>query len=253
MIYIFVLFGSFLGICAVLGVRVLLRNRSIRRFVRSVRQRSDSAEERGMYISDSPSEKPKTNPRTTSIQLQKVRSLLREADKVLSQQRIEDAERLYIQALTVDPSAYEVKAALAKLYLTSSREQKAEAMYREILQQVDDVSFHANLGLACYQQKKYMEACVSYQEALNRDSANAERYAALGKACIAAQRFQEAAPLLSKAVSRMTRDVGLLHLLAECYLQTGNTDGAEDAYRKINKLEPYNEDVKSKLKAMAEV
>lgn len=253
MVYAVVLIGSLACICLIVGLRLLLQQRIIRRFVRSVKQRLLAVEERGATIlEETPIERPRKNPRTSAIELQQVRSLLREVEKALAQQKLEDAERLLIQALTIQPQAVEVRAELAKLYLTTGRENKAEAMYRELLQQRDDISFHSNLGLAYYKQAKYVEACQAYQEALNRDPKNPERCAALGRACIAAQRFEEAAPLLEKACQFLSRDTELLHLLAECYLQLGMTEQAEDAYRRINKMEPYNDAVKAKLATMTQ-
>lgn len=252
-IYAIVFLGSLLGIVVLIGLRVLLRQRTIRRFVRSVRQRFDSASERGaMLVEEKVIEKPRKSPRTSAIELQQVRSLLRMAEKAWKQDRFEEVERLLIQALTIHPLDQEAGAQLAKLYLTTDRESKAEAMYRELLQSSDDVSFHANLGLAYYKQGKYVEACYAYQEALNRDAKNPERTAALGRACIAAQRFEEAAPLLEKATAFLSRDIELLHLLAECYLQLNMREHAEETYRRINKMEPYNEDVKAKMKTIAE-
>ncbi|UPA22565.1 tetratricopeptide repeat protein [Candidatus Peribacteria bacterium] len=253
MIYAIVFLGSLLGIVLIVGLRILLRQRTIRRFVRSVRTRFESAEQRGaVLVDETVIDKPRKNPRTSAIELQQVRSLLHSADKAWKQGRFEEVERLLIQALTVHPMDESVSAELAKLYLTTNRESKAEAMYRELLQRSNDVSFHANLGLAYYRQGKYMEACYAYQDALNLDPKNPERSAALGRACIAAQRFEEAAPLLEKASAFLSRDIELLHLLAECYLQLNMRDNAEETYRRINKLEPYNEDVKAKMRSIAE-
>jgi tetratricopeptide (TPR) repeat protein len=220
--------------------------------VRSVRQRFESAEARGALTTDEkPVMKTRKSPRTSAIELQQVRSLVRNAEKAWKQEKMEEVERLLIQALTIHPHDADVRAQLAKLYLTTGRENKAEAMYRELLLQRDDVSFHANLGLAYYRQGKFLEACQAYQEALNRDPKSAERSAALGRACIAAHRYEEAAPLLEKASQFLSRDTEILHMLAECYLQLGGRDKAEDAYRRINKLEPYNEDVKAKMRSIS--
>lgn len=254
MIYVFVLVGSLFGICALFGARVLLRNRAVRRFVRSIKQRFQFAEERGaVLVEEKRLAKPRKNPRASAIEMQQVRSLVHMAEKAIAQNKTEEAERLFIQALTVQPHAFDVQAMLAKLYLQSNRENKAEAMYKELLQHRDDVSFHANLGLAYYRQAKYVEACHAYQEALNRDPQTPERSAALGRACIAAQRFQDASPLLEKACARLSKDTELLHLLAECYLQLGSTDKAEETYRRINRLAPYDEAVKAKLVSLARV
>ena len=254
LLYILVLTGSLLGIVLLFGARAVLRNRAVRRFVRSVKQRFQSAEDRGaIFVEERIIARPKRSPRTSAIELQEVRSLVRQAEKAIAQEKMEDAERLFIQALTASPNAYDVQAMLARLYLTTARENKAEAMYRELLQHRDEISFHSNLGLAYYRQAKYIEACQAYQEALNRDPQTPERSAALGRACIAAQRFEEAAPLLEKACQRISRDTELLHLLAESYMQLGQTEKAEEAYRRINKMEPYDEEVKAKLVSLARV
>jgi tetratricopeptide (TPR) repeat protein len=252
MVYAYVLVGSFVGLCLILGTRLLLTNRRIRRLVRGIQTRVQSAQERGaVLVEETKVEKPVKNPRTSAIELQQVRSLMRSAEKAWAQDKYEEVERLLIQALTIQPHTHDVRAELGRLYLTTSREAKAEAMYRELLQHKDDVSYYANLGLAYYRQGKYVEACYAYQEALNRDAKNPERSAALGRACIAAKRFQEAAPLLEKASAFLSRDTELLHLLAECYLQIGDTEKAEEAYRRIHKREPYDEQVKEKLLSLA--
>lgn len=253
MLYLLVLIGSLFGICAIFGARILLRTRAVRRFVRSMKERFENAEDRGVIlVEETVIEKPRKSPRTSAIELQQVRSLVRSAEKALGQEKMEEAERLFIQALTIHPHAIDVQAELAKLYLTTGRESKAEAMYRELLQARDDVSFHANLGLAYYRQNKFIEACQAYQEALNRDPQTPERSAALARACIAAHRFEEAVPLLEKATQRLARDTELLHLLADSYLQISMKEKAEEAYRRINKIEPYNEEVKLKLVSLAQ-
>ena len=254
MLYILVLSVSVSGILLLFGFRVMIRNRAVRRFVRSIKQRFNSAEDRGaLLVEERKIVRTRKSPRTSAIELQQVRSLIRQAEKAIAQDKIEDAERLFIQALTVQPLAFDVQAMLAKLYLTTGRENKAEAMYRELLQNRDDVSFHSNLGLAYYRQAKYIEACQAYQEALNRDPQTPERSAALGRACIAAQRFEEAAPLLEKATQRLSRSTELLRLLAECYVQLSAKEKAEETYRRINKIEPYDEEVKAKLLSLAKV
>lgn len=251
MVYALVFIGSLGGILILLGLRIAVRQRSVRRFVRSVQQRFESAEARGaVMVDETPVAKPRKNPRTSAIEMQQVRTLVRNAEKAWKQERPEEVERLLIQALTISPNEMDVRAQLARLYLTTNRENKAEAMYRELLLSRDDVSFHANLGLAYYRQGKFLEACQAYQEALNRDAKNPERASALGRACIAAQRFEEAAPLLEKASQFLSRDTEILHLLAECYLQLGDRDKAEESYRRIHKLEPYNEEIKQKIKSI---
>ena len=254
MIYILVLLGSFIGICAILSIRVLLRNRSVRKFVRSIRQRANMSENHGAVMSmEIPVQRIQKSPRTSAIEMQQVHTLVRQAEKAIAQVRNEEAEKLFIQALTVSPDAFDVQAQLAKFYLDTERFQKSEALYREILQRQDDVTYHANLGLACYKQNKFVDACASYKEALARDPKSPERAAALARACIASGNYADAAVLLEKSCERLARDTELLKLLAECYEQIDAIENAKDAYTRINKIEPYNEHVKERLSELSKM
>ena len=205
----------------------------------------------GGFEEEAPVLRPKRNSRTTMRETQEVSVLMRSAEKAFALGKYEEVERLYIQALTVDPDAHHVQAELAKLYLITGREAKAEALYKVLLDSHDDASYHSNLGLAFYKQGKFPKAVAAYKRALDRDPANPERLFCLGRAYIASECFEDAAPLLEKASARLSRNMELLHMLGECYMVLGHKDHAEDVYRRINKLEPYNEEVKEKLTVLA--
>lgn len=251
-VYVFVLIGSFVGICAVFSLHALLRQRIIRRFVRSVRKQFQSLQARSAHLlEETRTHKPLHLSRVSTVVFQQVRTLLRTAQRLQAHGREEEAERTLIQALTIQPKTVVVQEQLAKLYLLTNRDQKAEAMYRELLHHSDDPAHYAALGVAEYRQGKYRESCLSYQEAMKRDPKNPERFAALGRACVAAQCFTEAIPHLEKATLACSRNTELLHLLAECYLRTGEAEKSEEAYRRIHRVEPYNEEVKEKLLSLA--
>lgn len=221
--------------------------------MRGVRIRTEKAQERGLTMRETRVEKPLKNTRASAIEMQKVRSLLREAEKVSARKQYAEVERLLIQALTLDPRSIEARAELAKMYLSTNANAKAEAVYRELLHDSNDISFHANLGLACYKQGKFELSCESYQQALNLDPKSPERAAALGRACMAAKRYDEAVDLLEKASERLARDTELLRILGECYERKGDIKGAEDAYYRIHRLQPYDQAVKEKLSSLASV
>lgn len=253
MIYVFVLIGSFVGICAVFACHALLRQRVIRRFVRGMRGQFRSLQARGAHIlEETRIRKPLCRSRVSTAAFQQVRALLRTAERLQAGGKEEEAERTLIQALTIQPHTPEVQEQLARLYLLTHRDQKAEAMYRELLHGSSDAAHYAALGLAEERQGKYRESCLSYQEALKRDPKNPERAAALGRACIAAQCYADAIPHLEKAALACPRTSELLHLLAGCYARTGAAEKAEEVYRRIHQLEPYNEEVKEKLLSLAQ-
>lgn len=189
--------------------------------------------------------------RVPTAAFQQVSSLLRTARRLQASGEEEEVERTLIQALTIQPQISAVQEQLGELYLRTNRDKKAEAMYRELLHHSDNAAHYAALGLAEYRQGKYGESCLSYQEALKRDPKNPERFAALGRACVAAQRFTDAISYLEKTTLVCIRDTELLHLLAECYLRTGEAKKAEEMYHRIHQVEPYNEEVKEKLLSLA--
>ena len=250
MVYILVLFGSFAGICLILGARVLLRTRSVRTFVRSIRSRTDSLEKRTV-LPETEAPQQTSSTRASAIELQKVRTLLRTAEKVLARGKTDEAERLLIEALTVRKDARDVQTKLANLYLSTARPSKAEALYRDLLRTGEDADLFASLGLALYQQRRFIESCDCYRSAYERDNKTPERAATLGQALVAAGEIPEALPLLEKAAERMARDTELLHLIADCYLRQSDKEGALSAFSRINRLVPYDKDVKEKMAALA--
>ena len=254
MIYFLLFVTSACGIILLFALRGVLRSRNVRRIVHSVRRGFSLAKERNAkFLPESPLPRTrKSPPRACAVERQQVRTLLREAEKSFAKHDARAAERALIRALTIHHDAAEVKAQLARLYLDTSREPKAEALYHELLQHHKDPALFANLGLACYKQAKFVEACHAYQEALNLDTKNPSRSYDLGRACIAARKFEDAARLLEKTAASLTKDTTLLHLLAQCYVQLQDVERAEEIYRRINRLEPANQDVKEKIASLAQ-
>lgn len=249
MTYVVVMIVSACGMFFIFLSRGLLRSRNVRRIARAVRMGFSAAEKRNAkWLPENSPPRDSRSPRTRAIELQQIRTFLRQTEKLLKKFDVKGAERALIQALTIQPSSREVKIELAKVYLMSAREPKAEALYLELLQECAEPALHANLGLACYKQEKYVEACKAYQQALNMDPKNPARSEDLGSACIAAKRFEEAAPLLEKALVSSPRNIPLLHLLSQCYLQINAPDKTEQIYRRINKLDPRDQKVKERLK-----
>jgi tetratricopeptide (TPR) repeat protein len=184
--------------------------------------------------------------------MQEVSVLVREAEKAFMRGKFDDVERKYIKALTINAGAFNVQAELAMFYLKTGREAKAEALYRELINFEDDASHYSNLGLAAERQGKYARACHAYEQSLKRDSDSPERMIDLGRVYAVAGRHENAVPILEKAAKRRARDVDLLHLLAESYLQMGLNSKATELYRTINKLRPYDEEVKAKISTLAQ-
>ena len=247
MVYVVVLLGSLLGLSLMLGIRVALRHRAMRVFVRGIKDRSRSAQAKNLQVDDRPVQREPQSSRTTARIIQEVRSLQRRAEKAVARRRYDEAERFYISALTIDPDACEVQEDLAKLYLTTGRLQKAEALFREVLHTEATAESFGYLGQTLYELGQFSEACDAYSEALDRDPTNPHRQYSFGRAAKAAGDFEAAAQFLEKASARLSRDTELLRMLADCFDHLGYRDHAEETYHRINRLEPYDEEIKERL------
>lgn len=248
MIYFAVMVFSGVGIFAIIALRGVLRSRNVRRIARSIKVGFSAVEKRNAkLLPDTPAIKERRNPRACAIELQKARTLMRQAERDIAKRDTGSAERALIQALTLLPDDIDIKTELARIYLETSREHKAEALYRDMVHSKEDPALYGNLGLACYKQEKYGPAAKAYSKALELDPNNPERAYDLGRAYIATHNFKEAVPLLHKAANALSRDLDLLHLLAQCYMQVRDLDLAEEIYRRINKLDPRDEEVKARI------
>jgi cytochrome c-type biogenesis protein CcmH/NrfG len=252
MIYLLVLIASAAGIVLLFLIRSTLQSHNVRRIVRAVRRGFSSYEERKAHMMhESALRKIEPVPRNSVAHLQQVRTLLRKAERALLRRDGNTAERTLIHALTLQPEARDVKIMLARLYLDTSRAQKAEVLYRELLCEAQEPSLLAYMGLACMKQRKFEEAREAYAEALRLKPRDPHYAGDLGRAHMALRRFEEAAALFERALESAPRDMNLLHLLGQCYMQSQEPEKAEETYRRINRLEPGNEDVKGKIAALA--
>lgn len=252
MIYAIVLCGSFLLLFGGYFAQQILRKRAVKNFVKSVQIRSASAQKKG--ILDSYEVGPhKSNPRFSSKEMQDLRGIVRLVDQAMRKENWQEAERLYIQALTIRPDAHDMQAELAKLYLNTGRQQKAEALYREILENSDDPACFSNLGLAYYKQNKFGLACDAYSEAYKRSQQDPAGALNLGRALVAAGEYGPAIEYLEKAAVKFWRDIDVLEMLVTCYEQLNMQLELLDAYKRINKIQPYNREIRSKIEVLSAV
>ncbi len=236
-----------LGFGVAFGSQRILDRQKVKTVVRSVQTNTDAAIKKGQFVRKPLTSRPVDNPRTSAINLHEVGKLMREVEMALVQNRLAEAETFLIRALTLRPDYAPAQAELAKLYLQTAREPKAEALYEELVTANSDAEYYSELGLTYFVQGKYIEACAAYQEALNLDPDTPERSASLAHACMYAKRFQEAAALFEKAAAHLDKNTEILNLLAECYMKLGKPMQAEHIFKQVQALDPYNEEVKQRL------
>lgn len=225
----------------------------MRRFVRGVSNRTQGYYEKAGEVEEGVIEKPRKSMRAAAIDLQKVRSLLRTGEKMQALGKVAEAERLYIQALTVLPEDHAAQTALAKFYYETDRLAKAEALFREMLSREKDTDTYVLLGHCCRRLRKYECATDAYTEAIERDPKNPDLYVHLGRSFYENGQVEEAAPILEKASQWAAKDTELLRILADSYERLQLPQNALHAYERINRLEPYDQEIKDRMREIGQM
>ncbi|MBU0668153.1 tetratricopeptide repeat protein [Patescibacteria group bacterium] len=152
----------------------------------------------------------------------KADSLIKKADVHAGKNDEKGAEKLLIQALSVDPSSLEAYKRLAYLYLRQGQFGKAESIYRKLIVTItEDPTLLSNLGMALYSQQKLEDAKFFYRKALEVDTQRPGRFFSLGRILYELSEFEEALEHFKRAVAMDPSNLDYLLTLAHYYMNHG--------------------------------
>ena len=173
---------------------------------------------------------------------------LQQAQKSLSREDYEEAERQFIKVIEKDSRNEEAFAGLGKLYLAQKKFEEAIETYKFLLKYYpDNDGYHANLGQAYHGQKLYDPAVEAYERAIELSPENAKRYVNLGLTLEAKKHLEEAILNYRKAVSLEKTNPQFLMVLADALIKKGDKEEAEVLLQQILQLEPTNHPAREKL------
>jgi len=152
----------------------------------------------------------------------KADSLLKKADVSAGKNDDKGAEKLLIQALSLDPSSTEAYKRLAYLYLRQGQFGKAESIYRKLIVTItEDPTLLSNLGMALCSQQKLEDAKQFYRKALEVDAQRPGRFFSLGQILYELEELPEALEHFKRAVAMDPENLDYLLTLAHYYLDHG--------------------------------
>lgn len=152
---------------------------------------------------------------------------------------LDEAERLYIQVLSLDDTHLETNMRLGLIYLKKQLAKKAEAIFRKVLTlSAKHPLALSNLGFALYLQKNFEEAKFVYQQAIAADSNRAGRYISLAHVYRELGEYEEAIKSIQKALSLEPQYNEYRLLLAETYCDMNQLSPARTIAQNILKHEP---------------
>jgi type IV pilus assembly protein PilF len=151
-----------------------------------------------------PSHAPKSVPKTMEAKMLYSRAMI-----FYERGDLDQAEKKLIEVTSLDQNFSDAIHRLGLIYLKQSQFSKAEALFRQLVSQIEhDAIYHSNLGRALYEQEKFEDALGSYLKAIEIDNSRPGRFVST----------------------------------AEVYRQIGNKEKAREMYDAALKLDPTNID-----------
>lgn len=181
--------------------------------------------------------------------IQELAKNIKRAEILLSYGEDEEAEKVLVSTLSLDPENIDALIFLASLYLKRKQYSRAEVLYRALndLQRNKNTGTISNLAFCLYEQNKIDEAILFYEQALELDPKNVKRYTNLGQVFFVTRDFDEAIKLFVRALRFEPRDTSILFMLADTYREAQKLGKARETYIKILDYEPYNTEAREEI------
>lgn len=165
----------------------------------------------------------------------------KKADGLIARGDFLQAEKLFIQALALDPSNIDTYHKLGLLYLRQGQFGKAEMMYQKLVTSAkNDPVYFSNLAVALYQQKKLEEAKTNYKKAIELDASRAGRFFSMAQVLQELGEVQDALAHFRKAIEMDPGNLDYLLTLAQVYMEIDMMDDARVLLGEILAAYPEN-------------
>jgi len=127
--------------------------------------------------------------------------VLQKADEYLSEKNREEAEKLLINGLEIDPYNPKIYNKLGIIYLEQENYGDAKEAFKTALRhdKFNDLTYN-NLGLALFNQGRYVEAIEAYKKSIQLNSLIPHRYINLGLTYSALRQYDKALDAYKKAL-----------------------------------------------------
>lgn len=162
--------------------------------------------------------------------------------------KIEDAVKLLVQALALDPNFQDGLKELGKLYMDEKDWVKAAAVYKHLVELTNDPVDFSHLGLSLYNASEFDEAAKAYQAAITLDPERSQRYISLGQVYREAKKDSLALIAFNHAVQLEPENVEFLLLAADTNIDLQNFTDAKVVLQAAIKFNPMSKIARKLLK-----
>ncbi len=179
---------------------------------------------------------------TKSLPLQEhfeIRDNFRSAEAFYAAGDTDQAERLYVQILSLDENHVDANTRLGIIYLKKNLPLKAEALYRKLLSLAPENAAHySNLALSLYYQRRLEEAREMYLKAIELDGKRPQRFINLAQVYRDLKEHEKALEAAITACSLGQNNNEYKFALAEIYRDLGKLPEAREIVQIILREEP---------------
>ncbi len=172
---------------------------------------------------------------------ERVPGLLEQAESARFEERYEEAERLYIEALKSDAKNVEAYRGLAELYLAQKQPDQAAEILEFLLRlQGDDDRALGRLGQIEASRGNFQEAEVRYLRSIELSSGETAYRAELGRVYLTQGEGVKAAEQFRSALQAEPHNPKYLDYFLEASILVGDTDAAREALSALEEVNPEN-------------
>ncbi len=166
-----------------------------------------------------------------------------------AQQRYQEAKHHLQRTLSMEPDLLRPKHFLAFVYDQLGRQDSAEVMYKELLQEVPDEPLYLNnLAYLYAVQGKNLEIALEYvKKALERAPNNASYLDTMGWVYYKMGQYEEAREYISEALNQDSTNAEVLDHMGDVYTKLGDQEMAQEFYRRALEKNPDDPSIRKKL------
>lgn len=162
------------------------------------------------------------------------------------------AEKYLLQVLSYDNDHLDANLKLGLLYLHQENLPRAEFFFQKLIDLKESPIYFSNMALTLYQQNRFEEAAKLYERAIDMDGKKPSRFVNLAYVYQELGELEKALLNFEQASRLDPRNLDYLWILLEFYEKFSRGDEMIRVLTKILELDPYNNEVKGKLKLLEE-
>ena len=160
----------------------------------------------------------------------------------------EEAIAFFLSAIAADETHLDSHHKLGLLHMKRGNFGDAELSFSKLINLKKDPIYYSNLGAALYRQGRLIEAAEAYENAIALDDKRSERLESVAQVYHELGDTEKALKYFEMASRRKPKNNDLKMVLVDYYEQLGRLDEGIELLKRILESDPYNKEVKSRLR-----